>query len=67
MTAEGIEDPTILAKLKAMGDLKGQGYFYGRPETADAVRARLAAIGMLAEPEGAALVAEPEVGQRRTG
>lgn len=67
MTAEGIEDPTILGKLKTMGELKGQGYYYGRPETAQAVRARLAAIGRLAEP-GQPVEAETEIdGQRRAG
>ncbi|UAB76849.1 EAL domain-containing protein [Erythrobacter sp. SCSIO 43205] len=48
MTAEGIEDEAILAQLKAMGKLKGQGYLYGRPESAEQVRKRLAKSGQLA-------------------
>lgn len=50
ITAEGIEDAVILAKLKLMGRLKGQGYLYGRPETAERVRSRLAKAGLLASP-----------------
>lgn len=50
MTAEGIEDETILETLKKMGKLKGQGYFYGKPESADQVRDRLMRIGKLAQP-----------------
>ena len=48
ITAEGIESPAILDRLRTMGELKGQGYFYGRPEDADAVRERLATAGLLA-------------------
>lgn len=48
MTAEGIEDEVILDQLKKMGKLKGQGYLYGRPESAAQVRARLAKSGQLA-------------------
>lgn len=47
LTAEGVEDAEILEALKAMGKLKAQGYFYGQPEDADAVRARLKAAGKL--------------------
>jgi len=48
ITAEGIEDEQILESLKKMGRLKGQGYLYGRPETAAEVRKRLRANGRLA-------------------
>ncbi|MGB3806446.1 MAG: EAL domain-containing protein [Erythrobacter sp.] len=41
ITAEGIEDEAILTSLKRLGKLKGQGYLYGRPETAEQVRERL--------------------------
>jgi diguanylate cyclase (GGDEF)-like protein len=47
VTAEGVEDEEILNALKSMGKLKAQGYFYGHPEDAEAVRARLKAAGML--------------------
>jgi diguanylate cyclase (GGDEF)-like protein len=47
LTAEGVEDEQILAALKSMGRLKAQGYVYGLPEDADAVRARLRAVGKL--------------------
>jgi diguanylate cyclase (GGDEF)-like protein len=48
MTVEGIEDETILKSLKQMGKLKGQGYLYGRPESGEKVRERLARSGRLA-------------------
>jgi predicted signal transduction protein with EAL and GGDEF domain len=50
MTAEGVEDETILAALREMGGLKAQGYVYGKPETADQVRQRLKLAGLLAAP-----------------
>jgi diguanylate cyclase (GGDEF)-like protein len=46
ITAEGIEDGQILDALRAMGELKGQGYLYGRPETASEVTERLKAMGL---------------------
>ncbi|WP_299192065.1 EAL domain-containing protein [uncultured Erythrobacter sp.] len=48
ITAEGIEDETILNVLKKMGKLKGQGYLYGKPENGAQVRERLAISGKLA-------------------
>jgi EAL domain-containing protein (putative c-di-GMP-specific phosphodiesterase class I) len=47
LTAEGVEDEEILQALKSMGRLKAQGYVYGLPEDADAVRTRLRAAGLL--------------------
>jgi diguanylate cyclase (GGDEF)-like protein len=47
LTAEGVEDEDILTALKSMGRLKAQGYFYGYPEDAEAVRTRLRAAGRL--------------------
>lgn len=48
ITAEGIEDETVLNSLKRWGNMRGQGYHYGRPEPADQVKKRLAAAGQLA-------------------
>ena len=48
ITAEGVEDEKILDALKKMGKLKGQGYLYGQPESADEVRMRLKSSGFLA-------------------
>lgn len=48
LTAEGVEDEEILTALKSMGRLKAQGYFYGKPENAEAVRERLRVVGKLA-------------------
>jgi len=47
ITAEGVEDEETLKALKSMGRLKAQGYVYGLPEDADAVRVRLRAAGLL--------------------
>ncbi|MDX1703998.1 MAG: EAL domain-containing protein [Altererythrobacter ishigakiensis] len=48
ITAEGIENAAILEQLRDMGDLKGQGYHYGRPEDANQVLERLSECGRLA-------------------
>ena len=47
LTVEGVEDEEILSALKSMGRLKAQGYLYGQPEDAAAVRSRLRAAGQL--------------------
>ncbi len=47
VTAEGIESSEVLSTLRGMGGMKGQGYFYGMPEDADATRDRLAALNLL--------------------
>ena len=46
--AEGIENEEILAELRAIGNMKGQGYLYGYPEDAAGVRKRLKAMGKIA-------------------
>ncbi|MEP2736830.1 MAG: EAL domain-containing protein [Erythrobacter sp.] len=47
ITAEGIEDEKVLDTLKGLGNFKGQGFHYGRPETAEQVRKRLSGLGKL--------------------
>jgi diguanylate cyclase (GGDEF)-like protein len=49
ITAEGIETREVLTALKAFGNFKGQGYLYGRPESADQTEARLAQLDLLLE------------------
>lgn len=51
ITAEGIENEAVLEMLRKMGQLKGQGYHYGRPEPADAVLTRLHNSGLLSASE----------------
>ncbi|WP_226793898.1 putative bifunctional diguanylate cyclase/phosphodiesterase [Altererythrobacter sp. CC-YST694] len=48
MTAEGIENAEVLKVLRTMGQLKGQGYLYGRPEDASKTFARLKEKRLLA-------------------
>ena len=48
ITAEGIENDTVLQTLRKMGGLKGQGYHYGRPEDAARTLDRLARKQLLA-------------------
>ncbi|MGE3693199.1 MAG: putative bifunctional diguanylate cyclase/phosphodiesterase [Novosphingobium sp.] len=50
ITAEGIENPDILTKLKHFGEFRGQGYLYGKPETAAATELRLAGLNLLQRP-----------------
>ena len=50
VTAEGIEDASILETLRTMGEMKGQGYLYGKPEDAAAVLKRLEQLNMLSDP-----------------
>nr|WP_246438592.1 EAL domain-containing protein [Novosphingobium piscinae] len=50
VTAEGVESAEIAAELRELGNLQAQGYLYGRPESAEQTRARLAALGLIASP-----------------
>jgi diguanylate cyclase (GGDEF)-like protein len=47
ITAEGIETKEVLDAIRAYGKFKGQGYLYGRPETADQTEERLAQLDLL--------------------
>ncbi|MBV7267490.1 putative bifunctional diguanylate cyclase/phosphodiesterase [Erythrobacter ani] len=62
ITAEGIESEEILATLKDMGNLKGQGFLYGEPETAEEVCARLKKIGRLSKASEPAAEPVPSSG-----
>lgn len=65
ITAEGIESAEVLAQLQQYGNFKGQGYLYGRPVTAEAVRKMLAGQDLLAAPcEDAAPTDESEQPRR---
>ena len=50
ITAEGIENTRILNKLRQKGQLKGQGYLYGRPENGLDTARRLAKMNLLLTP-----------------
>lgn len=47
ITAEGIESREVLDKLRTYGSFKGQGFLYGQPESAEAVRRMLAESNLL--------------------
>ena len=47
ITAEGVENEEVVAELQRLGQFNAQGYHYGRPETAEQTRERLAELGML--------------------
>lgn len=47
ITAEGIETNAVLEHLRGYGDLRGQGYLYGKPRSASETNAWLAEIGLL--------------------
>ena len=49
VTAEGVHNDAVLAGLRAMGEITGQGYHYGKPVPSDAVLKTLAERDLLAE------------------
>lgn len=61
ITAEGIESKEVLAKLRGLGKFKGQGYLYGRPEPARAIRARLQKLNRLSGGNGSSPNMEPRL------
>lgn len=62
ITAEGISDEKILTALRGKGQLKGQGYHYGRPEAAGQVVERLARLDLIVEqPALSGPVEAPEI------
>jgi diguanylate cyclase (GGDEF)-like protein len=67
VTAEGIEDRLIEARLRQLGSYKGQGYFYGKPLPVAAVRKLLANKGLLPNARSRAPVAENDERLSRTG
>lgn len=64
VTAEGVESAAILAALRTIGPLKGQGYLYGMPEDAAATRQRLDRLDLLT---GAQPAADETPAQRKAG
>ncbi|NCU11347.1 MAG: EAL domain-containing protein, partial [Sphingomonadaceae bacterium] len=47
IVAEGIENGEVLARIREMGSLTGQGYHYGFPESAEKTEAELAQLNLL--------------------
>jgi len=66
VTAEGIEEEMIEARLRSIGTFKGQGYMFGRPAGAAETAALLTARGLLVAPRRNAEPADVrEAGPRR--
>ena len=61
ITAEGIESEEILRHLQKLGTFKGQGYLYGRPESAMQTRSRLDKLGLLLKPASPAGIAADDL------
>jgi diguanylate cyclase (GGDEF)-like protein len=59
VTAEGIEDELIEARLRATGAYQGQGWLFGRPAPGHDVRSLLASRGLLLKASRAEASAEP--------
>ena len=66
VTAEGIEDEMIEARLRSIGTFKGQGYMFGRPAPAAEVAALLTGRGLLARPRATEPAEVREEPRRRT-
>lgn len=66
ITAEGVENEFVLAKLREMGRFNGQGYLYGRPQPAAATHDLLAARNLLAPPAEVETDARPPASARRS-
>ena len=49
MTAEGIETDAALEHLREYGEIKGQGYLYGKPRPADETLSWLEENGLLGQ------------------
>lgn len=47
ITAEGIETSAVLEQLRGYGELRGQGYLYGKPRSAKDTHAWLEEMGLL--------------------
>ncbi len=59
ITAEGIDNREVLDKLNDLGEFKGQGYLYGRPQPADETNRKLAEMNLLRGVNKATVPAEP--------
>ncbi|MFN3945487.1 MAG: putative bifunctional diguanylate cyclase/phosphodiesterase, partial [Allosphingosinicella sp.] len=66
VTAEGIEDELVEARLRSIGDYQGQGYLFGRPVPAAEVRKLLASRALLPSPRTAPMPTAIEEPLRRS-
>lgn len=64
VSAEGIEDEVIEARLRSIGSYQGQGWLFGKPMPAADVRKMLAARALLQSPRTAAPIGIPDETRR---
>ncbi|MEO6040288.1 MAG: EAL domain-containing protein [Croceibacterium sp.] len=67
VTAEGVETRSVLEALRGLGELKGQGYLYGHPETAAATLDRLDKLDLLSRGAAGNLAAAGPAVHRKAG
>lgn len=71
ITAEGIENAEVLHALQQLGQFKGQGFYFGKPESTKDTENRLAKLGLLlaADPAEVSKPIPPStvINQRGTG
>ena len=53
VTAEGVEDEVVEARLRTVGSFRGQGWLFGRPVPAEDARRLIAARGLQVQPRPA--------------
>jgi diguanylate cyclase (GGDEF)-like protein len=61
ITAEGIESTEVAEELQRFGEFKGQGYLYGRPESAGQTVDRLGKMGLLHDDARLAWTSESDI------
>jgi diguanylate cyclase (GGDEF)-like protein len=68
ITAEGIENESVISKLRDLGCAKGQGWHFGQPLSIDQVRALLAEKNMLQSSQSSNLVdrANPDFSEQHS-
>lgn len=60
ITAEGVENEELAKELRSLGDLKVQGYHFGKPASGQDVFDRLAALGRVLPSGGVTRTSETE-------
>ena len=69
VTAEGVEDMEVQERLRSIGCMKGQGWYYGKPVSVAGARRLLAERGLIriGPPDAPQPQPDPLTSQRRAG